>query len=71
MKRIFFLYIFLTAVFFARAQQDPKAKQILDEVSKNTRSYKTISADFVFFMENKEMDIHEQNEGSIKLKGQK
>lgn len=53
------------------AQQDPKAKQILDEVSKKTRSFETISAQFVFTMENKEMAINEKNQGSIQLKGQK
>lgn len=71
MKHIFLTGIFLVSVFFTQAQQDTKAKQILEEVSKNTRSFNTISADFVFSMENKEMDINERNEGSIKLKGQK
>ena len=71
MKGIFLLGLFLASVLFADAQQDAKAKQILDAVSEKTRSYKSISADFIFSMENKEMDIHEQNEGSIKLKGQK
>jgi outer membrane lipoprotein-sorting protein len=71
MKHIFLIGVFLTSVFFAYTQPDSKAKQILDEVSQKTRSYKTISADFVFSMENKEMEIFEQNEGSIKLKGQK
>jgi outer membrane lipoprotein-sorting protein len=71
MKHIFLLSIFLASVFFAQAQQDAKAKQILDEVSENTRSFKTISADFIFSMENKAMDINERNEGTIKLKGQK
>lgn len=71
MKHIILLGIFLASVFFTQAQQDAKAKQILDEVSENTRSFKTISADFVFSMENREMDINERNEGTIKLKGQK
>jgi outer membrane lipoprotein-sorting protein len=71
MKHIFLTGIFLVSVFFTQAQQDTKAKQILEEVSKNTRSVNTISADFVFLMENKEMEISERNEGSIKLKGQK
>jgi outer membrane lipoprotein-sorting protein len=71
MKHIFLLGIFLASVFFGQAQQDAKAKQILAEVSENTRSFKTISADFIFSMENKAMDIDEQNEGTIKLKGQK
>ena len=51
--------------------QDAKAKQILDEVSAKTRTYSSIYADFTFSMENKEMEIDEKNEGSIKLKGQK
>lgn len=71
MKHIILLGIFLASVFFASGQQDPKARQILDEVSENARSFKTISADFVFSMENREMDINERNEGTIKLKGQK
>lgn len=52
------------------AQQDKKAKDILDKVSENTRSCSTISADFSFSMQNVEMEIDEKNEGSIKFKGQ-
>ncbi len=51
--------------------QDAKAKQILDKVSERTRTYTSIYADFTFSMENKEMEIDEKNEGTIKLKGQK
>jgi len=54
-----------------QAQQDPKAKSILDEVSSKTKTFKTILADFSFSMENKAMSINEKNDGSIKLKGQK
>lgn len=62
----------LLAANFTQAQaQDAKAKKILDEVSTKTKSYSSISADFTFTMENKEMEIDEKNEGSIKLKGQK
>lgn len=53
------------------AQQDAKAKQILDAVSSKTRSLETISVDFMFTMENDEMDIFEENEGTLQLKGQK
>lgn len=56
---------------FTQAQQDQKAKSILDEVSQKTKTAKTISADFTFSMENKAMSINEKNEGTIKLKGQK
>jgi outer membrane lipoprotein-sorting protein len=63
--------MFLTVSLFAVAQTDTKAKEILDEVSEKTSSYNTISADFIFKMDNDAMDIHEKNEGSIQLKGQK
>lgn len=71
MKKIFFTATVLLIAFFSHAQTDAKAKGILDEVSAKTRSFKTISADFSFSMENKAMSINEKNEGSIKLKGQK
>ncbi len=53
------------------AQSDAKAKEILDEVSAKTKTFKSVSADFVFSMVNEEMDIDEHNEGTIKVKGQK
>ncbi|MCY1723094.1 outer membrane lipoprotein carrier protein LolA [Prolixibacteraceae bacterium Z1-6] len=70
MRRI---VVIIAALFVCNAlwAQDTKANKILDEVSAKTKTYKSISADFVFSMENKEMEIDEQNEGSIKLKGQK
>ena len=71
MKRIILLGTILLIAIFTHAQQDPKAKSILDEVSAKTKTFKTITADFLFSMENKEMDINEKNEGSIKLKGKK
>lgn len=71
MKRILFIGIIATFPFFAGAQNNAKAKQILNEVSEKTQSYNTISASFVFSMDNEEMEIHEKNEGSIQLKGQK
>lgn len=71
MKNIFLTTAVLFLAMLLTAQQDPKAKEILDEVSAKTRTFKTISADFSFSMENKEMSISEKNDGSIKLKGQK
>lgn len=71
MKKIFFTVTIILIAYLSQAQQDAKAKGILDEVSVKTRSFKTISADFSFSMENKAMSINEKNEGTIKLKGQK
>lgn len=61
----------LAVSLFSVAQENTTAKEILDEVSKKTQSYNSISAHFIFSMDNEEMDIHEKNEGSIQLKGQK
>ncbi|HSO88782.1 MAG TPA: outer membrane lipoprotein carrier protein LolA [Draconibacterium sp.] len=71
MKKIFFTTLIILIALFTQAQQDPKAKSILDEVSTKTKTFKTISADFSFSLENKAMSINEKNDGSIKLKGQK
>lgn len=71
MKRVVLIGIILLATTALWAQQDKKAKGILDKVSEKTRSFKTISADFSFAMKNEEMEIDEKNEGSIIIKGQK
>ncbi|QGY46201.1 hypothetical protein GM418_21810 [Maribellus comscasis] len=71
MKKIFLTSIIFISFLFSFAQGDEKAKDILDQVSSKTRSYTTIEADFSFTMENKEMEIHEANDGTIKLKGEK
>lgn len=71
MKRVLGVGFVLLLAMFVSAQQDKKAKEILDKVSENTRSYSTIFADFSFSMQNKELEINEKYEGSIKLKGQK
>jgi len=65
------IIVALLAVNVSVAQTDAKAKEILDEVSAKTKTFKSMSADFVFSMVNDEMDIDEHNEGSIKVKGQK
>jgi outer membrane lipoprotein-sorting protein len=54
MKKIL-LFLFAGASLFASAQdQDPKAKTVLDEVSKTTKTYKTILADVMFTMYTKD-----------------
>ena len=61
----------MIVAFCLNAQENTKAREILEQVSKKTRSFNNISAQFVFTMENKEMDIHEKNEGAIKIEGEK
>ena len=71
MKSVFLFTIILFISILTFAQEDSKSKNILDEVTEKAKSFKTISADFTFSMVNKEMDIDEKNEGTIKLKGKK
>ena len=51
------------------AQQDPKAKEILDKLSQTTKSYKTIQIEFSFTLENKKNNVSQTNEGEVALKG--
>ncbi|HBL77611.1 MAG: hypothetical protein A2W90_03140 [Bacteroidetes bacterium GWF2_42_66] len=71
MSRIFLLAAFIFAGIATLAQQDPKAKEILDKVTQATQAYKSIEATFSFEMENKKQNIKEANNGSIILKGNK
>ncbi len=51
------------------AQEDAKAKKILDELSKKTQAYSTITAGFTSKLENKEAGMEVDQEGLIKIKG--
>jgi len=70
MKKLIILILTISVTFTSWSQAD-KSKTILDQLSKKTRSFKTISAGFVFSMKNTALKINEKNEGTIKLKGQK
>jgi outer membrane lipoprotein-sorting protein len=70
MKHLF-SFILLAFVVFSNAQeQDPKAKAILDDLSKTTKTYKTITSDFVLMMYNKEKKLAEKQAGKVVVKGQ-
>lgn len=71
MNKIFLSVLVLFFALTAGAQTDAKAKQILAEMSEKMSSFKTISAVFAFSLENKEMGIYEENEGTIMIKGEK
>ncbi|MCB0395876.1 MAG: outer membrane lipoprotein carrier protein LolA [Flavobacteriales bacterium] len=51
--------------------RDPKAKKLLDQVSAETKKYKTISAKFTYTLENKSDDIKDSQDGDIRIKGDK
>ena len=53
------------------AQQDPEAKNILDKLSEETKSHKTIRTDFKVSFKNLKDNIQNSSEGSIIIKGDK
>lgn len=53
------------------AQTDAKAKAILDEVSKKTKSYTSIAADFSYKIDNKTEKTSDTQEGKLLVKGDK
>lgn len=71
MKKL--LYIFLCSIYLQAFAQDvdPKAKGILDELSKTTKAYKSITADYTFSMFNKDKKQVEKQTGKVQVKGQK
>jgi outer membrane lipoprotein carrier protein len=53
------------------SQEDPKAKAILDDVSKTTKAYKTITASVVRSSFNKDKKLTEKQDWKVQVKGQK
>ncbi|MBL4623881.1 MAG: outer membrane lipoprotein carrier protein LolA [Flavobacteriales bacterium] len=51
--------------------KDPKAKAILEELSKKNKSYSSIKAEFSYKLENKDESIDETQNGSLLLMGNK
>jgi outer membrane lipoprotein-sorting protein len=65
------LFVFLSLIGTAQ-DQDPKAKTILDEVSKTTKSYRTILADVVFSTYGPEKKpVEKPQNWKVQVKGQK
>jgi len=71
MKRLFFSTVLSLLVMAGFAQQDAKAKEILEKVTKTTQSLASLEAKFSFEMNNKAENIQEKSIGSITLKGKK
>lgn len=69
MRHLTTLLLFLIAGFALQAQNDPKAKEILDKSAAKFKSYKAVEVDFTLSMENKTEDIHETHKGQAWMKG--
>lgn len=61
------LIIFSTTIF----AQDQVAKEVLDKLSATTKSYKNMTIEFDFILENKSQNIKEQQQGTLVLEGKK
>ena len=69
-----FLLVFFLSLFnisSLKAGDDKKAKAILDELSKNTRSYSSITSDYTRVVINKDKKQVENQKGKVKVKGKK
>jgi outer membrane lipoprotein-sorting protein len=71
MKRLFLISILSVLTLAVFAQQDAKAKEILEKVTKTTQSLASLEAKFSFEMNNTAQKIHEKSNGSIILKNKK
>lgn len=69
-KKLIVLGVFGIAFLASNAQNDPKAKIILDELSAKTKAYTTIKAEFSFTTEKKDKTKDTQS-GKITTKGNK
>jgi len=71
MKQIICILLLALSIINVSAQEDTKAKSILDQVSAKNKNFKSLIAEFSFTLDNQEEDIHEQSDGLIILKGNK
>lgn len=71
MKKLIALTIIALGINVAFAQQDPKAKGILDKLSAKAKTFKTISATFEYELNNETAGINETQNGSLISKGDK
>jgi outer membrane lipoprotein-sorting protein len=71
MKRFLFVTLLLAFAATGYSQQDAKAKEILEKVTKTTQSLSSLDAKFSFEMNNKAQNIQEKSTGTIVLKNKK
>jgi outer membrane lipoprotein-sorting protein len=71
MKKLFIISILSLFVVVGYSQQDVKAKEILEKVTRTTQSLASIEAKFSFEMNNKTENIQEKSSGTIILKNKK
>ncbi len=71
MRKLFLITVFALLAMAGYTQQDAKAKEILEKVTKTTQSLTSLDAKFSFEMNNKAQNIKDKSQGSIILKNKK
>ncbi len=71
MKKLFLILFSAGSMILNAQDQDPKAKVILDDLSKITKAHKTITAEYFYTILNKEKKQIEKQSGKVLVKGQK
>lgn len=71
MKTILIFILAFTGLTSLAQDQDPKAKPILDDLSKTTKAYKTITSEYVYTITNKDKKQLEKWTGKVLIKGSK
>ena len=61
--------LFVLLAYAVFAQNDPKAKEILDKAAAKFKAYPAAEIDFTLTMENPSENIHEMHEGKAWMKG--
>ena len=67
--RYFMTLLFVLLAYAVFAQNDPKAKEILDKAAAKFKAYPAAEIDFTLTMENPSENIHEMHEGKAWMKG--
>ena len=65
MKKFNLIIIMLFCFNINFSQQSAEAKQLLNKVSENIKSYKNVFINYVYSLNNEELDIDEENSGSF------
>jgi outer membrane lipoprotein-sorting protein len=71
MKKIVFVVFLVAMAISSFAQQDPKAKEILDKVSSKVKNYQSLSVKFVYATENQQNKKKDSVQGAIRIKGER
>jgi outer membrane lipoprotein-sorting protein len=71
MKKYSLVILALLLGNYARCQQDPDARRVLDMVAEKTKSYKSIQTDYELIIEDRKEDIKSESKGQIIIKKNK